>query len=136
MSVQASRGRDLEERNRALERELAVMRGDVALPSSASSASSASPSVASSVVLSMSSSNTSTSSKPYSVADLNRSIERCGESVEDLEMEDASVESEAGDRSRERVEEGVNELRGRRLARARDKAQTHTLGLGEAGMEI
>lgn len=133
MSVQSSRGRDLEERNRVLESELAVLRGEIA-PSS--SASSASPSLASSLVLSMSSSSTSTSSKPSSVADLNKGVERCGESAEDLEMEDASVESEAGERSREEVEQGVNDLRGRRLARARDKVQTHTLGLGDAGMEI
>lgn len=133
MSVQASRGRDLEERNRLLERDLAVLRGDIAPLSSASSASSTSPSVASSVVLSMSSSNASASSHPSSVADSHGGAERCGE---DLEMEDASVESAAGERSRERGGEGVGELRGRRLARAREKAQTHILGIGEVGMEI
>ncbi|KAH0834697.1 hypothetical protein J3R83DRAFT_10224 [Lanmaoa asiatica] len=133
VSVQASRGRDLEERNRALERELAVLRGDLAPPSSGSSTSSASPSVASSVVLSMSS---STFSKPSSLGDSNGGVEQCGESAEDLEMDSASVASEVGERSREGGEECVSELRGRRLGRARDKVQTHALGLGEEAMEI
>lgn len=119
-----------------LERELTVQRGAVAPPSSASSTSSASPSAASSVFLSMSSSNTSTTSKPSSSADSNGGVELCGENVEDLEMEDVSVESEARECSREGGVEGVGELRGRRLARTRNKVQTHTLGLGEASMEI
>ena len=63
VSVQASRGRDLEERNKALERELAMLRG--------SSSSSSSPSVASSQVLSMSSASSITDAR-----------------LEDLEMED------------------------------------------------
>lgn len=137
MSVQASRGRDLEERNRVLERELAVLRGDVVPSSSASSTSSSSPSVTSSVVLSMSSSSTSASSQPSSVSESNGGVNRCGESAQDQEMEDGSRESEAGERSRR---ESVSELRGRRLGRVRDKAQAHALGLGlglgEERMEI
>lgn len=127
MSVQASRGRDLEERNRALEKELSLLRGDVTPSSSASSALSSSPSVESSAILSLSSSSAQVPSKPFSMADMGR----CGE---DMDMEDASVESEAGERSRERGEHGVDESRGRRLGRTRDKTQTH--GLGEEGMEI
>lgn len=121
MSVQASRGRDLEERNRVLERELAALRGDVIPPSSASSTSSSSPS---SVIL-------STSSLRTSVSELNGG---CGDSADDLEMEDG-VGSKTRDCSRE---EGVGELRGRRLGRTRDKTHMHALGLGpaEEGMEI
>jgi hypothetical protein len=133
--MQASRGRDLEERNRVLERELAVLRGDIVPSSSASSTSSSSPSVASSVVLSMSSSSASASSKPSSVSESNGGVNRCGESAEDQEMEDGRVESEAGERSRRGLEESLSELRGRRLGRARDKAQMH-LGLAEVGMEV
>ena len=113
-----------------LERELAVLRGDVVPSSSAPSTSSSSPSVRSSVVLSMSSSSASASSKPSSVAESNRGMDPCGERAEDLEMEDCSLDSEARDRSRV----GSDELRGRRLGRPRDKVHTH--GLGEEGMEI
>jgi hypothetical protein len=136
VSLQASRGRDLEEHNRLLERELGVMRGDVPPPSSAPSTSSSSPSVESSVVLSMSSSSASASSKPSSLSESNGLVDQCGDSAEDLEMEDCSVESEAGDRSREGGEEGASELRGRRLGRARDKPHAYPLGLGEDGMVI
>lgn len=62
------------------------------------------------------------------MGDLNGTVQQCGD---DLEMEDASVE---GDRSRERGKECIDESRGRRLGRTRDKTQT--LGLGEQGMEI
>ena len=128
--AQASRGRDLEERNRGLESELAALRGEVDPSSSASSASSCSPSVASSTVLSMPSTSTSVCSKP-SMADLSGTAARCGE---DLEMEDASVVSDAGERSRERGGGGAGELRGRRPGRARDKMQTYRLG--DDGMVI
>jgi len=123
----------LEERNRVLERELAVVRGDVAPSSSASSTSSSSPSLTSSVGLSMSSSSASASSKPSSMSESNRGLDRCGE---DLEMEDGSIESGVGERSRG-GEEGVSHLRGRRPGRPRDKTQSHTLfGPGEERMEI
>jgi hypothetical protein len=112
------------------------MRGDVPPPSSAPSTSSSSPSVESSVVLSMSSSSASASSKPSSLSESNGLVDQCGDSAEDLEMEDCSVESEAGDRSREGGEEGASELRGRRLGRARDKPHAYPLGLGEDGMVI
>ncbi|KAG6370919.1 hypothetical protein JVT61DRAFT_10945 [Boletus reticuloceps] len=128
ISVQASRGRDLEERNRALESELALLRGDAAPPSYVSTSSS-SPSMASSVVFSMSSSSASASSEP------NKGADRRGDGVEDLEMVDGSLELEGGDRSREGCKD---ELRGRRLGRSRDKSLTHAVGLGlrEEGMEI
>ena len=62
VSVQASRGRDLEERNRALERELAAIRGTplpLPKPSSRSASSSNSDSSVESSRLSLSSSQTS-----------------------------------------------------------------------------
>ncbi|KAG9311880.1 hypothetical protein JVU11DRAFT_8136 [Chiua virens] len=128
VSVQASRGRDLEERNRVLEREMAMIRGDV-LPSSASSTSS-SPSVESSAVLSMSGS--SMTSQPSSLADAKV---HCGESTDDMDMEDASITTNSRDRSRE-GHDAAAELRGRQPGRTWDKTQTHGLGLGEEGMEL
>jgi len=117
----------LEERNRALESELALLRGDAAPPSYVSTSSS-SPSMASSVVLSMSSS--SASSKPSSSSEPNKGADR---GVQDMEMADGSLELEGGDRLR-----CEDELRGRRLGRTRDKALTHAVGLGlrDEGMEI
>lgn len=113
-----------------------MLRGDVA-PSSVSSTSS--PSMASSVVLFMSSSSTSACSKPSSLSESTGGADRHGEGAEDLEMEDGCVESEMGDRSR-RGEDGMGEFRGRQLGRVRDKmqTQTHPLGLGlvEEGMMV
>lgn len=69
------------------------------------------------------------------MSESNGIVDQCRDGTEDMEMEDGSVESEAGDRSKEGGDEGVSELRGRRLARARDKA--FSLGLGrEDGMVI
>jgi len=134
VSVQASRGRDLEERNRVLERELAMLRGDVAPPSSIPSTSSSSPSVGSSGVLSMSSSIVSTSSsKPSSVEDSSGVVEHCRENVDDFEME-----ADMGECLKQGGEDrGMSEQRGRQLGRARsDKAQIHGLGLAEDCMEM